>query len=207
MSNKIAVQKWRKKTKALVVEAMGNKCCKCGYDKYIEALTFHHLDPNAKDNTIANFLRNPRRLDKIVCELKKCVMLCANCHIELHAGHWDISDITIIEINESIIEDGRKSKRVTGKCPVCNGDTSGTNTCSRNCAAKLARTIDWPDISVVLDMLSKSNYSAVGRELGVSVAAVKKYIRKHKQLGQDSNLQLGTSPDGLTGRSDIVPGT
>lgn len=194
MSNKVAVQRWRKKTKALVVEAMGNKCCKCGYDKHIEALTFHHLDPDEKDNTIANFLRNPRRLDKIVDELKKCVMLCSNCHIELHAGHWNIADITLIEIDESIIDSGRRSKRITGQCPVCHGDVSGTITCSRSCAAKLARTIEWPDISIVLDMVSQSNYSAVARVLGVSSMAVKKYIKKHKQLGQDSNLQLGSPP-------------
>lgn len=44
-----AIQRRRDKIKEMGVQYKGGKCCICGYDKYIGALEFHHLDPNQKD--------------------------------------------------------------------------------------------------------------------------------------------------------------
>ena len=55
----------------------------CGYDKYIGALEFHHLDPSRKDVQISA-IRARTFNDKIKKELDKCQMLCCNCHRELH---------------------------------------------------------------------------------------------------------------------------
>lgn len=41
-----AVQRRRDKIKEMAVQYKGGKCCICGYNKYIGALEFHHLDPN-----------------------------------------------------------------------------------------------------------------------------------------------------------------
>lgn len=78
-----AVTKRRAKLKILAVEYKGGKCERCGYDKCIAALDFHHLDPKEKDFGIAD-KGNTRAFDKIKIELDKCIMLCANCHREEH---------------------------------------------------------------------------------------------------------------------------
>lgn len=78
-----AVQKRRDKLKELAVEYKGGKCEKCGYNKYIGALEFHHLNPNEKDFGIASkgYTNSWERVKK---ELDKCILLCANCHREEH---------------------------------------------------------------------------------------------------------------------------
>lgn len=72
---------WRKRKKIELVEYKGGKCEKCGYDKSISALQFHHLDPKEKDFTISGKSYSFERLKK---EVDKCIMVCANCHIEIH---------------------------------------------------------------------------------------------------------------------------
>ena len=80
-----AVVKRRKKIKLLSVEYKGGKCHFCGYNKCVEALDFHHLDANKKDFGIA-YKGHTKSFDKIRSELDKCVLVCSNCHREIHAG-------------------------------------------------------------------------------------------------------------------------
>lgn len=81
----LAVAKRRKKLRAMAREYKGGKCCICGYDKCQRALSFHHLDKDKKDFGLsAKGLT--RSWDKIREEIDKCVLLCANCHMEVHDG-------------------------------------------------------------------------------------------------------------------------
>ena len=79
-----AVQKRRKKIRTLAVEYKGGKCERCGYSRCLEALDFHHTDPTKKDFSISSkgYTRSWKRVQ---AELDKCVMICANCHREVHA--------------------------------------------------------------------------------------------------------------------------
>lgn len=76
---------WRKRQKVKAVEYKGGKCERCGYNKCLGALTFHHLDPTQKDFIISQAQKG---WDKTKLELDKCALLCANCHAE---EHWNDS--------------------------------------------------------------------------------------------------------------------
>lgn len=80
-----AVKKRRKKVRNLAISHKGGKCQVCGYDKCVDALEFHHL---IKDNKSFGISAKgyTRAWKAITLELDKCVMLCANCHREWHAG-------------------------------------------------------------------------------------------------------------------------
>lgn len=69
------------------IKRMGGKCCLCGYDKYHGSLHFHHLDPSQKDPQWK--LLKARPVKQIRAELSKCILVCANCHGEIHAGLVD----------------------------------------------------------------------------------------------------------------------
>lgn len=60
-------------------------CAICGYNKSKIALDFHHLDPNGKEERIS-ILIGKHSVAHIEEEINKCIVLCANCHRELHAG-------------------------------------------------------------------------------------------------------------------------
>ena len=78
-----AVQRRRDNIKILAIEYKGSKCQICGYDKHIGALEFHHLEPSSKEFGIGA-KGYTRSWDKVKNELDKCILLCANCHRELH---------------------------------------------------------------------------------------------------------------------------
>ena len=83
--NKAAVTRFRKNQKIKAVMYKGGSCELCGYDKSMEALQFHHRDPNEKDFGIGA-KGHTLVWENIVKELDKCACLCANCHAEVHAG-------------------------------------------------------------------------------------------------------------------------
>jgi hypothetical protein len=75
-------KKFRQRLKKELVEKMGGKCFICSYDKCIEALDFHHLDPNKKEMPIST--TSSRYL--LLKEVEKCMLVCCRCHREIHAG-------------------------------------------------------------------------------------------------------------------------
>ena len=78
--------KWTKRTKRIYVNALGEKCQNCGYNKCIDALEFHHIDPSKKEFSFSKSMPSPLNSHKSIPELKKCMLLCAICHREYHAG-------------------------------------------------------------------------------------------------------------------------
>lgn len=72
---------WRKRKKIELVEYKGGCCVKCGYNKSVNVLQFHHLDPSEKDFTIGG---KSFSFERLKAEVDKCILVCANCHIEIH---------------------------------------------------------------------------------------------------------------------------
>jgi predicted HNH restriction endonuclease len=62
------------KLKKSLIEKFGSKCSRCGYDKYLGALEFHHINPEETEKP-----SSWRHYD-----LSKVVLVCANCHREIH---------------------------------------------------------------------------------------------------------------------------
>ena len=73
----------RKILKEEIIQMLGNKCKICGYNKCKDAFDFHHVK-GIKGGHINVFLKDESRA-KILKEAKKCLLLCANCHRELHS--------------------------------------------------------------------------------------------------------------------------
>lgn len=59
------------------------KCEKCGYDKCLEVLEYHHKEPEFKVNGVSR-LATHYNLQVGLEEIEKCILLCANCHREFH---------------------------------------------------------------------------------------------------------------------------
>ena len=62
------------------------KCCRCDESRP-ECLDFHHLDPSIKEKHVAAIRpRGPNGIARTLKEIKKCIVLCANCHRSEHYG-------------------------------------------------------------------------------------------------------------------------
>ena len=75
----------RRETKRRAIASFGGSCLACGSAYAPAALEFHHPDPRKKEFAISvdGIYRSWEKVQK---ELESCVMLCANCHAEIHAG-------------------------------------------------------------------------------------------------------------------------
>lgn len=91
ISQNKAVRHQHQKSKEKSIVYMGNACRVCGYAGCRGSLVFHHVDPSTKEFTVGSGNRGWDRTKK---ELNKCVLLCANCHGEVHYGSLDISDLS-----------------------------------------------------------------------------------------------------------------
>jgi len=73
---------------AWIITIGPNECAICGYNKCFAALDFHHLDPDLKEERIpalmARFGPDHPRADEVRKEMAKCILVCANCHREIH---------------------------------------------------------------------------------------------------------------------------
>lgn len=80
-----AVTKRRRRVKRTLVDEAGGACRICGYRRCLVALEFHHLEPADKRFALSH-RGVARSIERARDEASKCVLLCANCHVEVEAG-------------------------------------------------------------------------------------------------------------------------
>jgi hypothetical protein len=168
------VKAWRRNNKLKIIEAMGGKCVCCGYHKSTFALSLHHIDPNEKDISFNRIRANPIAWKKIVVELRKCVLVCSNCHMEIHEGITNIPNDA-----PKFNEDYYTVKEKEDKCPVCQKNKSIYRlTCSRTCARKLSWKTNWENINLKKELETKS-ITQLADELNISDSAIHKRLKKY----------------------------
>jgi hypothetical protein len=107
---KEAVQRRRYKLKIMAVEYKGGKCSSCGYNKCISALDFHHLYDKKFSISMNGKICS---WETLRVELDKCILLCANCHRELHHS-------TFIENKERLLKESKEKVVKDINCKNCN---------------------------------------------------------------------------------------
>lgn len=60
----------------------GLACVKCG-ESHPACLDFHHSDPSKKDGLISRMIVRSS-MERVIDEIEKCDVVCANCHRKLH---------------------------------------------------------------------------------------------------------------------------
>jgi len=76
-----------------IIQAAGGSCSVCGYKINLAALVFHHTDASAKDFKLDMRSLSNRKFGAVMDEIEKCILVCANCHAELHNPHLNLDDL------------------------------------------------------------------------------------------------------------------
>lgn len=176
---------WRTQIKKRGVEALGGKCAICGGHFEDCCYDFHHLDPTKKDFAISSCNTNgARSWLKIRDELKKCAVLCSNCHRLLHNGFvkidtnkcyfleqyydWDWCDE--IAFNTKTGEPIKVRSKI---CPICGQEKSAqSNTCI-NCSDFNQRRFDVSK-EELKELIYTLPFTEIGRRFGVTDNAIRK---------------------------------
>lgn len=174
-----AVKRWRHNCKNRIITAMGGKCCVCGYDKCFASLALHHLDPSQKDFSFGAIRANPKNWAALVVEIRKCVLICHNCHSEIHVG-VAVVPVDAPRFDESF-EDYKtleKEEKLLTPCPVCNKlKPEHMKHCSYECSGRSKYKVDWDNINLTEELKMKSVVQ-LAEELGCSDAAIHKRLKK-----------------------------
>ena len=174
------VKSSRARLKERVVRALGGKCVICGYDRCQQALDVHHVDPNEKDFTIA---ANTNKAYALVSEeIRKCVLLCANCHREYHSNFIQLElqpsfDETIdAEIKQEleVIKNGDAERHRCGCCGKAIGGDGKTGLCPE-CYMKTTRRADRPEREVLKQLIREIPMTRIAADYGVTDNAIRKW--------------------------------
>lgn len=165
--------RWKKN----IIKTMGNECQCCGYNKYYGALELHHLNPTEKDFSFSD--KTYRAWADIEQELKKCVLLCANCHREVEAHLINIDKSSFNQqIYDEIKEEikNKKSKKIY-TCPICGAEIWNGSKLCRSCSNKAKRTIERPDRNQLKNLIRTTSFVQIGRQFNVSDNTIRKWCK------------------------------
>lgn len=164
---------WRRRLKQKSIAALGGCCQCCGYNKSINALEFHHLDPEQKEFSFSQLKVSPKKSQTIITELKKCVLVCANCHREIHDGITQLPK-SYAKLDEScLVSEYELKKR-------CRQQTAVSIKKIKEEKIKIDRIkikVSKIDLQDLLINTFNNNKSALARYLKVSETAIRKKLK------------------------------
>lgn len=177
--------------KLYFVNMLGGCCSMCGYDKNLAALDFHHIDSNTKSIKLDKRSLSNNNIELLTKEAEKCILLCANCHRELHNNGMDIETISKdVEVGKQIIKyssirnvDTYLTKRSKKEniCPKCGSIISCNKAklCSK-CSHESHRKVERPSKEVLIEDIKTLSMIKVGKKYGVSDNAIRKWCKGYE---------------------------
>ena len=171
------VKDYRQRLKERATYVMGEKCQCCGYNRCITALEFHHLDPNQKDFSFGS--NTNRSWENTKEELKKCILVCANCHREIHNGLIDnlsLSSSFDVEKAKEIdaLVEAVKKKDIF-YCKKCGVEIWRGSTYCPTCAKIESRLVERPNRIELKKLIRTTPFTKLGEKFGVSDNAIRKW--------------------------------
>ena len=200
MSSAEAVSKHRQKRKNQLVKIIGGKCCVCGYSKAISALEFHHLNPSQKEYQLSS--GNCRSIQEDLKEAKKCILVCSNCHKEIHQGLIDNTKLKSSfneEIAQEVLNEYQDKKIKKEKvCPRCGKVITRTAQYCENCFNELRKEKNAqirPSREELKKLIRTTSFVKIGEQYCVTDNAIRKWCdaynlpRTKKEINSYSNDQ------------------
>jgi len=174
--------------KERLVKLHGGKCCKCNYDKCISALDFHHLDPETKLFHIGGGYN--RSWASLMDESNKCILVCRNCHSEIHYGvnsEYNIERTEknkLLEIERKLRKHQQEERTIQERaCLFCGKKFKPPQNkhryCSIACVNKKQLKIEWPNKEELHKLVWEKPTSILAKEFGVSDKAIEKWCKKY----------------------------
>ena len=169
-----------RKKKIKAVGYKGGKCKICGYNKCINALEFHHRDPSTKKENWDNM--SGWRWERIIKELDKCDLLCANCHREIH---YDTFSPKYGSEPIKRIPKKKPKPLITKKCKLCNKEFKTKKDrrkfCSVDCGKLSLRKVERPSKEELKNTIDSGRpFTKIGKDFGVSDNTIRKWAKQYE---------------------------
>ena len=176
-----SIKRVQRRKKLFAIEAFGGKCQKCGYNKCPNALEFHHLG-NKKEKPTYVIMR--WSWEKAKKELDNCILVCANCHREIHYVELNVEiEPRDVKGNQEKLERLRLPwlKKECGYCRE-SFDTKRKEHkfCSDRCKGLASRKVARPTKEELKQLLNDGvAFTKLGKMFGVTDNAVRKWAKNY----------------------------
>ena len=197
-----ATSDYRKRRKENLVMVCGGKCCLCVYNKSISALEFHHIISDKKIYGIAE-KGTCHDLEQDLKEIQKCILVCANCHREIHDGLYDEKVLIKAQIyNENIANQLREAKRqlyerknyFCHSCGTMITKYSKLQLCEK-CSHETTRLVQRPSREELKNLIRTLPFTVIGKQYGVSDNAIKKWCKAENLPYKKSDIKIFSDED------------
>lgn len=171
------VKNSRTRLKERIIYVMGGECQCCGYKKLNSALELHHLVSQEKEFTVAS--NTNIAWSSVRKEIQKCILVCANCHREIHAGLINNETLKSSFIEEKAIEIDELITSIKQKeifyCKNCGVEIyKGSKLCVK-CFAEQRRRVERPTRLELKNLIRTTSFSQIARIYSVSDNAIRKW--------------------------------
>lgn len=181
MSRAENVTLFRKRRKENLIKLCGGRCCLCGYDKCSGALEFHHIDPQTKSYQLSS--GNCHKIEDDIAEAKKCLLVCANCHREIHNGFYENQNLFQYQqidakIEQELLTLNKAEQRFCLDCKKVITRFSSSGYCA-SCAQKHRRKVDnRPSREELKKLIRELPFTQIADQYEVSDNAIRKWCDK-----------------------------
>lgn len=177
----------RQKRKQELVYIMGGKCTLCGYDKCIAALEFHHIDKNQKERQLSN--GNCHSWEEDIKEVKKCALVCSNCHKEIEAFGLEV-EITFDEEKYQEINALKEQEKKVNRCRKCGIEIDKHALFCRSCWSLLNRKAERPSKEELKKLIRYNSISSVAKIFNISDNALRKWCKDYQLPHRTKDIKL-----------------
>ncbi len=174
------VSNFRRRRKQKLVQICGGQCNLCGYKKCISALEFHHIDEEKKSYALSK-KGTTHNLEKDIAEIQKCILVCANCHREIHDGFYteeELKNKAIFkeELAESFLHPPKKEK------------------------PKIERKVKEskiPSREILKDLIRNKSFLSIGVQFDVSDNSIRNWCKKYNLPFKKTEINKFSDSDWL----------
>jgi len=179
-TNSQKVSDFRRNRKKLLVAYCGNKCQLCGYNKSLRALNFHHINESQKSYGIAA-KGTCHNIDRDIEEVHKTILVCANCHAEIHDGLYTKEELFEKQFfdKEVIVQYKKEKESSDNKCQNCGKNISKNAKLCEDCSHLQRRIVERPSREELKQMIREKCFTDIGRKYNVSDNAVRKWCKSY----------------------------
>lgn len=165
----------RKTIKNYIKYVLGDSCACCGYNRCDKALEIHHLIPSEKKHNFGS-INSGITWQEIDPELKNCVLLCANCHREVHDEMITVSSTYNAEKSQEIYQLEKDFGLHT--CEICGAKVSFGYTRCEKCYRQASRIVaERPNREELKIAIRNIPFTKIGEKYGVSDNAIRKWCK------------------------------
>ena len=194
-SNSEAVIRHIRKRKRDLIKVFHSKCCICGFDSFPQALQFHNVNPQEKSFGITDSNSVTKALEKQLEEMRKCVLVCANCHRGIHQGYIQLPKNYQQLFDEKIAEQllkGKQKKKYF--CKKCGKEISkNSKGYCVDCAHFFQRKVEQrPTREELKDKIYNFPFTSIAKEYNVSDNTIRKWCESYNLPSKKKDIKTFT---------------